>query len=176
MANSGSASSKLPRRIGSAVLGLSVFGAAPAVHAANNCAWLNEATASGFLGGEAVGESTPAASGQSATCTFTQQDKRAARTLSITVESAASPHARVTSLAAACGTAATPLQAIGNEAVACPVVDRKGVRSELVVGRVREQVFTITIATSIKNDDILTDDALKTRIYTAAEQVAGNLF
>jgi len=45
-----------------------------------------------------------------------------------------------------------------------------------VVGRVRDQIFTITISTTLKNDPILTRDALKARIYTAAEQVAGNLF
>jgi hypothetical protein len=37
-------------------------------------------------------------------------------------------------------------------------------------------VFTITIASSLKNDPQLTRDVLKSKIYTAAEQVAGNLF
>jgi hypothetical protein len=37
-------------------------------------------------------------------------------------------------------------------------------------------VFTIAISSTLKNDPILTREALKTRIYTAAEQVAGNLF
>ena len=47
---------------------------------------------------------------------------------------------------------------------------------ERLVGRVRDQVFTITISTTLKNDPILTRDEIKSRIYTAAEQVSGNLF
>jgi hypothetical protein len=68
------------------------------------------------------------------------------------------------------------LKAIGNEALICAADDRKAGMGERIVGRVRDQVFTITIASSVKNDPILTRDILKTRIYTAAEQVSGNLF
>ena len=75
-----------------------------------------------------------------------------------------------------CGADVSPLKAIGNEATACAADDRKGVMGERVVGRVRDQVFTIAISSTLKNDPILTREALKTRIYTAAEQVAGNLF
>jgi hypothetical protein len=41
---------------------------------------------------------------------------------------------------------------------------------------VRNQVFTIDLNSTLKDDPILARDALKARIYTAAEQVAGNLF
>ena len=58
-------------------------------HAKNNCPWLNEATASGLLGGAAVGDFTAAAPGTPAVCTFVRQDAGATRTLRITVEIAA---------------------------------------------------------------------------------------
>ncbi|MGA3344672.1 MAG: hypothetical protein ABSC76_07310 [Terracidiphilus sp.] len=40
---------------------------------------------------------------------------------------------------------------------------------ERVVGRVRDQIFTITIDATLKGDPILTCDELKSRIYTADE-------
>jgi hypothetical protein len=68
------------------------------------------------------------------------------------------------------------LKAIGNEAMICAADDRKAGIGERVVGRVRDQVFTITIASTLKNDPALSRDVLKVRISSAAEQVAGNLF
>jgi hypothetical protein len=98
------------------------------------------------------------------------------RTLRITVEIAADPHARLAAIEQGCGADAAPLKAIGNEALICAADDRKAGIGERVLGRVRDQVFTITIVSTLKNDPILSRDILKTRIYTAAEQVAGNLF
>jgi hypothetical protein len=68
------------------------------------------------------------------------------------------------------------LRAIGNEALSCAADDRKGGIGERVVGRVRDQVFTITISSTLKNDPGLNRDVLRSKIYTAAEQVSGNLF
>ena len=158
-----------------ALLGVCWMGMPPRAVAANNCAWINEATASGLLGGEAVGEISELA-GHQTVCTFTQIAGGIKRVLRITVEVAADAHARLTMIAQSCGTNATPLKAIGNEAFDCPADGPKAGMGERVVGRVRDQVFTITIESSLKNDPILTRDVLKLRIYTAAEQVAGNLF
>jgi hypothetical protein len=145
-------------------------------HAKNNCPWLNEATASGFLGGDAVGDFTDAAPGKPAVCAFTQQAAGVLRTLRITVEIAPDPHARMSEVAQACGAGAAALKAIGNEALVCPADDRKGGLGERVVGRVRDQVFTIAIGSTLKDDPTLTREALKAKIALAAEQVAGNLF
>jgi hypothetical protein len=117
-----------------------------------------------------------AADGQPTVCTFTQQDAGVTRTLRITVEIAAEPHVRMSAVAQVCGADALPIKAIGNEALVCTADDRKGGVGERVIGRVRDQVFTITLASTLKVDPILNRDALKARIYTAAEQVAGNLF
>jgi len=144
--------------------------------AANNCAWINEATASSLLGGDAVGQVSVPAAGQTTVCTFTSTSADAVRTLRVTVEIAADPHARMGELAQSCGASAAPLRAIGNEALTCAADDRKGDPGERLVGRVRDQVFTITIASTLKKDSTLTRDALESKIYLAAEQVAGNLF
>ena len=65
---------------------------------------------------------------------------------------------------------------IGNEASMCLLDNRTSGLVELVVGRVRDQLFTITMSTTLKDDLILTKMSLKEKAYTASEQVAGNLF
>jgi hypothetical protein len=151
--------------------------ALPAIcKAANNCPWLNEATASGILGGEAVGVLTGIGAGETAVCEFTQQGTNFKRILRVTVEVAPDFHARQEALARSCGGDAVPLKAIGNEALICSANDPKNGQGERVVGRVRDQLFTIAIYTTLKGDPILTREALKARIGTAAEQIAGNLF
>jgi hypothetical protein len=159
-----------------ALVGVCLLVAPAVAHAANNCAWINEATASGLLGGDAVGEVSEAVPGQPTVCTFTQITAGGKRTLRITVEIAGDPHARLAAIEQSCGADAAPMKAIGNEALVCATDDRKTSIGERVVGRVRDQVFTITIASTLKNDPVLTRSVLKVRIFTAAEQVSGNLF
>jgi len=120
-------------------------------HATNNCPWINEATVSGLLGADATGTATGEGAGQPGVCTF------------------------VGELAHLCASGTAVLPAIGNEAVVCEN-DKKGALGERVVGRVRDQVFNITIASTQKHDPLLDRSALKTRIAIAAEQVSGNLF
>jgi hypothetical protein len=143
-------------------------------YAANDCPWLNEATASGLISADSVGTYTAATPTQPAVCAFAEKSGLA-RDLTITVEAASDPHARMKAMTEACANGAAPLTAIGNEAVYCAADPRGGI-GERVIGRVRNQVFSITLSSPIKNDPILTRDALKARIHEAAEQVSGNLF
>ena len=145
-------------------------------YASNTCPWMNEATASGLLGYEAMGSYRAASSpGQPATCTFTQGSGAAVRTLVIEIEIAPDAAARVKSRQRDCSSDVSSLQAIGNEAVMC-AADRGSRQGELVVGRVRDQMFTIRISSLIKSDPVLTREALRNKISSAAEQIAGNLF
>ncbi len=144
--------------------------------AANNCPWLNEATASGLLGGDATGEFTDAAAEQPAACTFTQKNAAGVRVLTIVVQIVNDAHSRVERLAHDCGMAAAPMAAIGNEALVCPVDDRRGATSQRVIGRVRNQVFMISLSTTLRGDPVLSRDELRARIGTAAEQISANLF
>ena len=152
---------------------LACMGSLPSLaRAANRCPWMTEATASGLIGADSVGSYSAAIDAQPAVCTFIG----GARSLTVTVEIAKDPHARMTALAQQCASAPAPLHAIGNEAVSCEAPLRSREPGARALGRVRDQVFTITLKTRVKEDPILTRDALKARIYTAAEQVAGNLF
>jgi hypothetical protein len=144
--------------------------------AENKCPWMNEATASGILGGEAMGMVTGSGAEGATTCEFTQLAAGFRRTLSVTVEVTPDAHTRLQTVARNCGGDAAPLKAIGNEALFCPIIDHKNGQGEFAVGRVRDQVFTITIKTTLKDDPILTRATLIVRIDTAAEQIAGNLF
>jgi hypothetical protein len=67
-----------------------------------------------------------------------------------------------------CEPASTPLIAIGNEAVAC---GNGGF--EMVVGRVRDQRFSVWIRST---DPGVEGAALKERARKVAEQVTGSLF
>jgi hypothetical protein len=165
------------RGIAPTVMGLGLIALPTVCKAANNCPWINETTASGILGGDSVGVLTGGLdNGGTAVCEFTQQGDGFRRTLQIAVELAPDPHVRLGTVAQICGSDAVPLRAIGNEALICEADDRKSGQGERVVGRVRDQVFTITIKTTMKADPILTRMELKSRVTTAAEQVSGNLF
>jgi len=158
------------------LVGLVLLGISALCHATNNCAWINEATVSGLLGGEAVNVFTESDAGRPAVCLFTYDGAGVKRTLRVTVEIATDPHVRLGVVAEACGNSGAALRAIGNEAMICDADERKGVLGERVVGRVRDQVFTITLGSTLKGDPLLTRYELQSRIATAAEQVAGNLF
>ncbi len=154
-----------------AVVGLPLRGAAE-----NNCPWMNEATASDLVGADAVGSFVSAKDAPSV-CTFTQTGPNGTRTLQIAMAIATDPHGSyMANIKSNCTSSSVPLKAIGNEAVTCMVDRRKVIVGEKALGRVRDQVFTITLSTSMKDDPILTPAMLKMKIEFAAEQVAGNLY
>lgn len=154
-----------------------LLGAASVAHAANDCPWINETTASSLLGGDATGVYKAGSEGKPAVCTFTQAKAQGGqRTLEVTIEVVTDPQGRLTQSEHQCGPDAAPLHAIGNQAIFCAADDRPDVRGERAIGRVRDQLFTISLQTSVKDDPVLNREALKSRIYIAAEQVAGSLF
>jgi hypothetical protein len=107
-----------------------------------------------------------------ATCAFVRHEGSLTVDLHIVVQTMPSPAKDFATYTARCHTAAEPLKAIGNEALACSddVSDEK---AEQVVGRVRDRAFLIRIGTSDKSaqQSVLRDKARK-----IAEQVAGILF
>lgn len=109
---------------------------------------MNAASAGGYLGGTAH---------ETAACNFARPD--ASLTIEIKSGRVLTPDM------ARCVSAAVPLKAIGNEAFACT-----GAGKELAIGRVRDQIFVITIVTGDK------PDVLREKVRKAAEQVAGNLY
>lgn len=162
--------------VGQLVVGLCMFAIPNSAHASNDCPWINEATVSGLLEGPAVGVFNQGSTGQPATCNFVFKSTGGSRTFTITVETLQESHARVISLAKGCKRPQEVLPAIGNEAYVCTTEHGKEAVAERVVGRVRDQVFTILISTTGKRDLILSPQDLKSRISIASEQVSGNLF
>lgn len=158
------------------LMGAALFLAAQA-RAANKCPWLNEATASGLLGGAATGTYIDEA-GRPKACTFTERSAKLVRTLQVSVETVRDPHSRLISMVGAtCGLQkASPIQAIGNEAVGCAYDSHNVKRGWHVLGRVRDQIFVISLGSSIKNDPVLTPDMTEMKSETAAAQISGNLF
>ena len=143
-------------------------------HADTLCPWINKATAFGALG---TNEDSPSASVSELTptvCAFSYQAGNITRELRVTVEQAKDPEHAFNTYKAQCGQQGNPLRAIGNEAVMCPT-DKKG-QGEQVFGRVRDNVFTIIVSTSAKNDPTMPRDTLIEKAGLVAEQVSGNLF
>jgi hypothetical protein len=172
----GSISGLVPKALRLGFLLAMLLGTPALGHAADRCPWMTAGSASGLLEAEAAGEFTASAGEKPAICVFTSEAKAMKRILRISVEVTPDAHARVLAASEACGREGLPLKAIGNEAVACPTGDTGAETGERVVGRVRDQVFTIEIESSNRDDALLSREALKSKILAAAEQVAGNLF
>jgi hypothetical protein len=148
-----------------------------AAYAADNCPWINQATAGGLLGGDAVASYTAASADKPAVCLFTRTTSDGKRALLITVDATTSPaHDRLAAMEKECGGPSAPLAAIGNETVLCGARRHGANSSESALGRVRDQVFAITLSSTIRDDGDFVDENLRVRLATAAEQVAGNLF
>jgi hypothetical protein len=138
--------------------------------AAESCPWLNAATAGGFLGGAVTGVTiNRAKAGDDATCNFVRHEGSLVLELRIEIETMRSPAKDFASYAARCHSAAVPLKAIGNEALACS----DGQLAEQVVGRVRDRAFLVRIIT---NDRSSQPSVLREKARKVAEQVAGILF
>jgi hypothetical protein len=170
------ANDRLWRVVGKLAVVLCIFALPGSAHAANNCPWINEATVSGLLDGQAIGSFNQGPTGQPATCSFVFKEAGGTRTVDITVETVQDAHSRVMSMTQGCKQPREVLPAIGNEAYVCTTEHGKDAMAERVVGRVRDQFFTISFSTTGKGNLILSPQDLRTRISTVSEQVSGNLF
>lgn len=153
-----------------------IAGFAMPAWAGSACPWMNEMTASALLGADAKGSYAAASAAQPANCVFEGSGAGVTSTLTITVETSTDWQGRIQELLRDCHGEPRGMQAIGNEAKECEVMLPRKLRGELVVGRVRDQVFSIAIVTTMRNDPVLGPEQLENRIAAAAEQVAGNLY
>jgi hypothetical protein len=147
---------------------------APALCAASeNCPWLNAATAAGALKGSVTFTVThPAADKTDATCEFVHREGAVLSKLQIEVETMKDPSREFASYTAKCGRNATPLRAIGNEALLCSLRS-KNQFSEQVVSRVRERAFLVRVSSNSPGPE---RTELLDKSQKIAEQVAGFLF
>jgi hypothetical protein len=156
------------------ILFLALSLCAPAICAASeNCPWLNAATAAGALKGSVTFTVThPGADKTDATCEFIHREGAVLSKLQIEVETMKDPSREFASYTAKCGRNATPLRAIGNEALFCSLRS-KNQFSELVVSRVRERAFLVRVSSNSSGPE---RTELLDKSQKIAEQVAGFLF
>jgi hypothetical protein len=114
--------------------------------------------------------------GSPALCSFEYHDPTASRELRITVEQAQAPDQFMKTREELCRSTAIPLQAIGNEAAACKVSGEGSSSGELIIGRVRDQIFSVRLTSNANNDRALVVEGLRDKAQNIAEQVAGALF
>jgi hypothetical protein len=156
------------------ILFLALSLCAPAICAASeNCPWLNAATAAGALKGSVTFTVThPGADKTDATCEFIHREGAVLSKLQIEVETMKDPSREFASYTAKCGRNATPLRAIGNEALLCSLRS-KNQFSELVVSRVRERALLVRVSSNSSGPE---RTELLDKSQKIAEQVAGFLF
>lgn len=156
---------------------LVVVAASAGCHAQNNCPWLNVATASGALGAPSTLTLNKISDG-STTCIFRSQSGSSVEDLTVSVTVVADPQNVEQDLKTSesrCASTASPLKAIGNDAVLCAnnVAQSHG---QQVIGRVRDQIFVISITAGAMPSSGTSNDAMAEKVKLIAEQVAGNLF
>jgi hypothetical protein len=156
------------------LLALALF--APAVgHAQAKCPWLNEATARGILGGDAT-LTVKLNSQADGVCKFSRQQGAATHELRISVSLMIDIPKHFLSHLAECPPKSPRLPATGNEAVTCSTHTKENHYAELVVGRVRNQAFVVSVSSTVQDDPSMTQAMRREKSNQIAEQVAGILF
>jgi hypothetical protein len=158
------------------LLSLALF--TPAIcHAQAKCPWLNEATARGILSGPVTVTVTVKLGDQAAgVCKFTRQQGAAIHELRISVDLMTDISKQFPAHLAQCPPKSPPLPATGNEAITCSIHTKENQHAEIVVGRVRNQAFVVSISSTVQDDPSLTQEERRDKANQIAEQVAGILF
>ena len=148
----------------------------PLLCGAENCAWLNAATAGGLLGGD-VSMKVIHTNAADTTCEFLLRGSSGASILQIAVHTMNAMHDEFRNYALECGNAQVALGGVGNEAIEC-LDSRSTPRTAKIISRVRERVFLLTWTTpaSTANDTPEVEQEMKDKLRNVAEQVAGSLF
>jgi hypothetical protein len=140
----------------------------------SKCPWINEATASGVLGG-AVTLTAKVADQGAGVCLFSRHQGTAVRQLRVSVDIMKDVPKEFPTYLAQCPPKSTPLRAIGNEAVMCSVESNEE-HAEKVVGRIRDRAFVVSVSSSVQDDTTLTQEMRREKANQVAEQIAGFLF
>ena len=162
-------------RISSALLLAAAFFTPAICHAQTKCPWLNEATARGILGGD-VTILVKLNDQGAGVCKFTRQQGATTHELRISVDLMTDIPKQFPTHLAQCPPKSPPLPATGNEAVTCTTHTKENHYAELVVGRVRNQAFAVSISSTVQDDPSMTQKERREKTYKVAEQVAGILF
>jgi hypothetical protein len=155
-------------------LALALFAPA-ASHGQAKCPWLNEATAHGILGGD-VTLTVKLNDQGTGVCKFSRQQGAATHELRISVDLMTDIPKQFPTHLAQCPPKSPAFPATGNEAVLCTTHTKENHYAELVVGRVRNQAFVVSIGSTVQDDPSMTQKMRREKSNQIAEQVAGILF
>jgi hypothetical protein len=136
---------------------------------------MNEATASGILGGHVTTTATVNDQG-AGVCKFSSHQGPAVRELLISVAIMTDIPKQFPTYLAQCPPNSAPLHAVGNMSVMCGVQGKDNQFIEKVVGRVRNQAFVVSVSSTVQDDPSMTQDMRREKANRVAEQVAGILF
>lgn len=139
------------------------------------CPWMNQATASGLI---ATPMDAPQMQGTfpNITCVYTSTPAAEITTLTIQVAQMAKVSSEFSGYMAKCSGGKVLLKAIGNEAEMCPVDGLPRTRAEIVVGRVRDRAFVVTLSRTGRLKAPIQRDTMESQTHAVAEQIAGFLF
>jgi len=144
-------------------------------HAQAKCPWINEATARGILGGDVTLTAKVGDRGEGI-CEYSRQQGAVVRQLRVAVNIMTDISKQFPTYLAQCPLKSNPLRAIGNEAVACSSEGKGRASAEVVVGRVRDQAFVVSLTSRSGDDPSMTPEKRRQKVNLVAEQVAGILF
>jgi hypothetical protein len=144
-------------------------------HGQTKCPWINEATARGILGGDVTLTAKVSEHGDGI-CEYSRQQGAAGRQLRIAVDVMTDIPKQFPKYLAQCPPKSAALHAVGNEAVTCSIHGKQNQQAELVVGRVRDQAFVISLSSSAQDDPSFTQEMRREKANLVAEMVAGILF
>jgi hypothetical protein len=143
-------------------------------HAQAKCPWIDVGTARGVLGG-AVTAKVNIKDASYRACEFSRQDGEVRHRLSVLVIVMTNIPKQFSTYVTQCESTATPLRTIGDEAIMCSIQTQTNLYAEKVVGRVRDQAFILTVASSVQDDPSMTPETRRKKVQLAAEKVAAVL-
>jgi hypothetical protein len=143
-------------------------------HAQSLCPWINAATAEGVLDVK-VKASVQETPGKDTNCIFKSVDTNGTRSLVVEVHDIGDREKGYSEAESKCTSAPTPVRGLGNEAFEC-VADHSDSHAMMIIGRVREKLFVVSVIMTGRIDRGLTAASLEDKVTIAAGQVVGNLF
>jgi hypothetical protein len=139
------------------------------------CPWINVATAGGILGGIPAVTTKISRAGDGI-CEFSSQQGTTVHRLTISIQFMADIPREFPTYLQKCPPNSPSIPAIGNQAITCSVENTQDGYAELVIGRVRDQAFVVTVSSTAKNDPSMTETMRRKKANAVAESVAGALF
>jgi hypothetical protein len=142
---------------------------APKTAQVTNCPWATLGSAATALGEDptSIVQLSEKIKGEGS-CTFSFADAVSKQTLRVVVGKAAAQNP--------CPSGSTPVSGVGNEAIMCTMRHGSEEVVEMIVSRVRETHFTVSISIRRKGSKNAAVGHYEDGLKMIAEQVAGNLF